>query len=126
MPFPYWTLLSIAQVLSLPSLDSAAGGGGRQSTSSRGEQQPGIPPAPRWVVLDGAHTPESAAALRSTLRQVFPDLPLVLVLAMASDKEHRAVVDELRACSPRAVVFTTAAIAGGSERTCAPGERGGF
>lgn len=42
-----------------------------------------------WVVLDGAHTPESAAALARTLRQAFPTAPVALVVAMAEDKQHR-------------------------------------
>ena len=35
---------------------------------------------------------------------------------------HRAVVDELRRCAAKAVVFTTVEIAGGTSRSCAPGE----
>ncbi|GAX75550.1 hypothetical protein CEUSTIGMA_g2993.t1 [Chlamydomonas eustigma] len=80
------------------------------------------PPSPqRYVVLDGAHTRESASALTSTLRVVFPSEPIVLVIAMASDKEHRAVIEEMRKCGPKAVVFTSTAIAGSSDRSCAPG-----
>ena len=44
-------------------------------------------------MLDGAHTPESAAALRVTLSGAFPGHPLVLVVVMASDKEHRCPDD---------------------------------
>ena len=116
----------------------------------------------RLVVLDGAHTRESAAALRSTLGAVFPGRPLAFVVAMvgaiferlhrferqvvnsglvfilisliisinicstqsyvqASDKEHRAVIDELRACEPKVVIFTSVDIAGSSSRSCSPG-----
>lgn len=42
-----------------------------------------------WVVLDGAHTAESAQALAATLREVFPSAPVAVVLAMAEDKQHR-------------------------------------
>ena len=42
-----------------------------------------------WIVLDGAHTAESARALAQTLRAAFPTAPVALVLAMAEDKEHR-------------------------------------
>ena len=74
------------------------------------------------VVLDGAHTRESAAALRETLAAAFPGHPLALVLAMASDKEHRAVVDELRGCDAlKVVIFTSVAIGGSTDRSCAPG-----
>ena len=41
---------------------------------------PGEPPP--TVILDGAHTPASAAALASTLRAVCADRPLALVIAM--------------------------------------------
>mmetsp|Transcript_21675 Transcript_21675/g.47393 ORF Transcript_21675/g.47393 Transcript_21675/m.47393 type:complete len:151 (-) Transcript_21675:96-548(-) len=75
----------------------------------------------QYVVLDGAHTAESAAALASTLRAVFPDQPLAFVVAMAADKEHRAVLASLRAATPNVVVFTTAAIAGSYQRSAAPG-----
>lgn len=44
------------------------------------------------VVLDAAHTAESAAALAATLRSAFPTQPLVLLLAMAADKQHRCVM----------------------------------
>ena len=40
------------------------------------------------LVLDGAHTADSAAALATLLREAFPrdKHPLALVLAMAADK----------------------------------------
>jgi folylpolyglutamate synthase/dihydropteroate synthase len=72
-------------------------------------------------VLDGAHTGESAAALAATLRAVFPDAPLAFVVAMAADKEHAAVLQQLRAAGPAAIVFTAAAIAGSMARSAPPG-----
>jgi len=44
-----------------------------------------------WLVLDGAHTPDSAAVLARTLRRAFPKQPLALVIAMADDKDHSGV-----------------------------------
>lgn len=41
-----------------------------------------------WLVLDGAHTPDSAAALVHTLKQAFPDMPVGFIVAMADDKDH--------------------------------------
>ena len=73
------------------------------------------------AVLDGAHTPESAAALASTLRLAFPTAPVGLVLAMASDKNHRGVCAELRALQPKVAVFTEVPVAGGNTRSAAPG-----
>lgn len=35
-----------------------------------------------------AHTKDSARALVNTVKMVFPASPLVLVVAMASDKDH--------------------------------------
>jgi folylpolyglutamate synthase/dihydropteroate synthase len=61
-----------------------AGGSGSNGGGSAPEPGP-------WVVLDGAHTPESAAALARTLRAAFPTAPVAVVLAMAEDKEHRWV-----------------------------------
>lgn len=48
-----------------------------------------LPGSPTHYVLDGAHTADSAAALGATLRAAFPQEPVVLLLAMAADKEHR-------------------------------------
>ena len=74
------------------------------------------------MVLDGAHTADSAAALAKTTREVFPNQPLVLVLAMAADKEHREVVMALRGLRPSVVIFTSVAIGGGRARAAPPGE----
>lgn len=71
--------------------DAAAAAAARaaQGGSSGGAAgEAGGEPGP-WVVLDGAHTPESAAALVHTLRQAFPTAPVALVVAMAEDKQHR-------------------------------------
>ncbi|KAF5442226.1 hypothetical protein F2P56_034911 [Juglans regia] len=40
------------------------------------------------VLLDGAHTKESANALVNTIRMTFPEASLALLVAMASDKDH--------------------------------------
>ena len=44
-----------------------------------------------WLVLDGAHTPASAAALAKTLEQTFQDLPIGFIVAMADDKDHAGI-----------------------------------
>ena len=74
-----------------------------------------------FAVLDGAHTPESAAALSSTLRTAFPTAPVALVLAMASDKDHRGVCAALLSIRPSVAVFTEVPVAGGRVRSAAPG-----
>lgn len=48
-----------------------------------------LPGSPTHYVLDGAHTADSAAALAETLRAAFPTEPVVLLVAMAADKQHR-------------------------------------
>lgn len=48
-----------------------------------------LPGSHTHYVLDGAHTADSAAALADTLRAAFPTEPVVLVVAMAADKQHR-------------------------------------
>ena len=69
-----------------------------------------------WLVLDGAHTAHSAAALTDTVREIFPDNPVALIIAMADDKDHKAVMAALRAVRPAVVVFTTVPIAGATQR----------
>ncbi len=91
------------------------------------------------AILDGAHTPESAAALVDTVRTLFPfsennnnnttqsnspsppPPPVALVLAMASDKDLTGVCRELRQLQPNVAVFTEVPIAGGKTRSAAPG-----
>ena len=69
-----------------------------------------------WLVLDGAHTAQAAASLADTVRAIFPDNPVALIIAMADDKDHKAVMAALRAVRPAVVVFTTVPIAGGTQR----------
>eukprot|EP01023_Acetabularia_acetabulum_P010148 TRINITY_DN14624_c0_g1_i6.p1 TRINITY_DN14624_c0_g1~~TRINITY_DN14624_c0_g1_i6.p1 ORF type:complete len:560 (-),score=85.69 TRINITY_DN14624_c0_g1_i6:290-1969(-) len=77
----------------------------------------------RRIILDGAHTEESATAMAKTLKQVFGDNPLVIIVAMSIDKEHGAVMQAIRSqLSPICIIFTTVAIGGeGSARSCPPG-----
>ncbi|KHN45687.1 Folylpolyglutamate synthase [Glycine soja] len=70
------------------------------------------------VLLDGAHTKESAKALMNTIRMAFPKAQLVFVVAMASDKDHVGFAREiLSGVHVETVVLTEAAIAGGVTRT---------
>ncbi len=59
--------------------------------------------------------------MRETLRETFPDHPVALVVAMAADKDARAVARQLRAIRPVAVVFTAVPIVGSFERAAPPG-----
>ncbi|KAL3150534.1 hypothetical protein ABBQ32_000350 [Trebouxia sp. C0010 RCD-2024] len=74
-----------------------------------------------WLVLDGAHTAQSATALAETVRELFPERPVALIVAMAAGKDHKAVMAALRAVRPAVVLFTSVDIAGSSQRSCSPG-----
>ena len=58
------------------------------------------------LVLDGAHTRESAASLVAAVRAAFPASthPLVLVVAMAEDKDARQVLPRPYQCAGRGAV----------------------
>jgi folylpolyglutamate synthase/dihydrofolate synthase len=70
-----------------------------------------------WLVADGAHTPESAAAATATAREVFPNAPkIAAVVAMAADKDHVGFLREMIRARVDVVVLTTVDISGGRER----------
>lgn len=70
------------------------------------------------ILLDGAHTKESAEALVNTIRMAFPQARLVIVVAMASDKDHMGFAREfLSGQQLEAVFLTEVSIAGGNSRT---------
>lgn len=75
-----------------------------------------------WVVLDGAHTPEAAAALVRTLRRAFPEpAPVALVLATAADKDLAGICRELGALGPVVTLPTRVDVAGAAARATPPG-----
>lgn len=57
-----------------------------------------------WVILDAAHTIESAQRLRETLTGLFPHEHLILVLGMAADKKVAEIVATLAPMTHTAVV----------------------
>ncbi|CAN7026984.1 hypothetical protein IGI04_025138 [Brassica rapa subsp. trilocularis] len=70
------------------------------------------------VLLDGAHTKESARALKEMIENEFAGKRLVFVVAMASDKDHVSFAKELLSgVRPEAVVLTEADIGGGKVRS---------
>ncbi|XP_065868593.1 dihydrofolate synthetase-like isoform X2 [Euphorbia lathyris] len=90
--------------------------GRSQFLASKEAELLGLPGA--TILLDGAHTKESAKALMDTIHMTFPDAQLVLVVAMASDKDHVAFAKEfLFDKHLEAVFLTEAKIAGGKSRT---------
>ncbi|PRQ60339.1 putative dihydrofolate synthase [Rosa chinensis] len=72
------------------------------------------------ILLDGAHTKESAKALMDTIKMTFPESRLTLVVAMANDKDHLGFAREfLSGGHLEGVLCTEANIAGGKSRTTA-------
>ncbi|KAF8118579.1 hypothetical protein N665_0004s0060 [Sinapis alba] len=73
------------------------------------------------VLLDGAHTKESARALKDMIEKDFAERRLVFVVAMASDKDHVSFAKKLLSGvrRPEAVVVTEADIGGGKVRSTA-------
>lgn len=57
-----------------------------------------------WVVLDAAHTVESARCLRDALAELFPHERLLLVLGMATDKKAPDIVATLAPLAHEAIV----------------------
>lgn len=70
------------------------------------------------ILLDGAHTKESAKALADTIQMTFPKARLILVVAMASDKDHIAFARELLSVRQLdAIILTEVRIAGDRSRS---------
>ncbi|KAE8664048.1 Folylpolyglutamate synthetase family protein isoform 2 [Hibiscus syriacus] len=70
------------------------------------------------ILLDGAHTKDSAKALLEMIQMAFPDSRLAVVVAMASDKDQLAFAKEfLSGRQLDAIFLTEVDIAGGTSRT---------
>ena len=103
------------------------GGGGEGDGEGEGDGGSGDGPGSKRVltVVDGAHTRDSARCAAETVRQLFPDSKLAVVIAMASDKDHEGFCSEIQKARPNVVVFTETPIAGGRSRTAGPGALAG-
>ena len=73
------------------------------------------------TIVDGAHTKASARCVAETVRLLFPDSKLAVVMAMAADKDHEGFCSEIQKARPNVVVFTETPIAGGQARSAGPG-----
>ncbi|KAK4487342.1 hypothetical protein RD792_006044 [Penstemon davidsonii] len=90
--------------------------GRSQFLTSKEAEMLGLPGA--TILLDGAHTKESAQALVNMIKMTFPESRLVLVVAMANDKDHLGFARPLLSAGClEAVYFTEVDIAGDSSRT---------
>jgi len=68
-----------------------------------------------WIVLDAAHTPDSMRSLHQTVRQIFPDSKVIVILGTSSDKDINGICQAVkdmaadiifsRAHHPRAYFF---------------------
>ncbi|KAK9178929.1 hypothetical protein WN943_028123 [Citrus x changshan-huyou] len=89
--------------------------GRTQFLTSKQAELLGLPGA--TILVDGAHTKESAKALVDTIQMTFPHSRLALVVAMAIDKDHLAFAKEfLSGRKLDAVILTEADVAGGKAR----------
>ncbi|KAL1550698.1 dihydrofolate synthase [Salvia divinorum] len=97
-------------------LESAYLVGRSQFLTSKEADKLGLPGA--TILLDGAHTKESAQALFDMVNMAYCDARLVVVVAMANDKDHTGFARALlsRGCL-EAVCFTEVDIAGDRSRT---------
>lgn len=90
--------------------------GRSQFLTSKEVEMLGLPGA--TILLDGAHTKESAQALMNMIKVAFPEASLVLVVAMANDKDHLGFARVLLSAGClEAVCFTEIDIAGDRSRT---------
>ncbi|KAL3524387.1 hypothetical protein ACH5RR_017221 [Cinchona calisaya] len=97
-------------------LESAFLLGRSQILTQNEAERLGLPGA--TILVDGAHTKESARALMNTMEMTFPKARLVLVVAMANDKDHLGFARELLSARRLEAVFLTeVTIAGAKSRT---------
>ncbi len=57
------------------------------------------------IVLDSAHTPESAELLGDELKSLYPNRDIISILAISSDKDKRGIIKEISKFSSQ-IIFT--------------------
>jgi dihydrofolate synthase/folylpolyglutamate synthase len=63
-----------------------------------------VMPGRSTLVLDGAHNPAGARALAQSLRALFGDVPITVILGVSADKDARAIVAALAPVAARLIV----------------------
>lgn len=58
-------------------------------------------------IIDGAHNPEAAAALRQTLDEYFPGKPRTLIMGVAADKNYQTMMKTLLPGAKKLIAVTT-------------------
>ncbi len=109
----------------LDGMDEIGAGIGAQTDHIPGISEPEEARKRVLTIVDGAHTKASARCVAETLRQLFPDSKLAVVMAMAADKDHEGFCSEIQKAQPNVVVFTETPIAGGQARSAGPGALAG-
>ncbi len=87
--------LAIAAVTTLQATDPDAIRRGVRAASLPGRFERVPLPSGQTVVIDGAHTAASAAALATTLREQYPDAAIAIVVGMLRDKDPAVVLGPL-------------------------------
>ena len=65
-----------------------------------------IRPADPVILLEGAHNPQGAAAAAETLRELFPEKKIVLLLGMLADKDVTGVLEAVAPLAEAVVTVT--------------------
>ena len=53
-------------------------------------------PSGQTIVIDGAHTPASTAALSIAVQEKYPETSVAIIFGMLADKEKQSIIDPLR------------------------------
>ena len=61
-----------------------------------------------WILLDGAHNGASMSVLFESVRQIFSDKKVTLLLALSSDKDFVRILKEIKVFSPVRLMVTEA------------------
>jgi len=102
---PSNALVAVAAARHLDAGESAIRDGlARARWPGRFQVVPGRP----TLVLDGAHNPSGARALATSLRDVFGETPITLVLGVSADKDSAAILAALAPVATR-IILTRAA-----------------
>jgi dihydrofolate synthase/folylpolyglutamate synthase len=59
-----------------------------------------------YIILDGAHNPDGAKALRATMEIIFPAAEIVLVVGILADKDYKAMLTDFSAVADLMIVTT--------------------
>lgn len=61
-----------------------------------------------WIILDGAHTPDSAGGLCESLRQMFPREKIIFILGVSEDKDREGICRAFNSVAAGVIVTKSA------------------